>query len=101
MKYSTAIRNHAVEKYLMTYVYVCSVASVLSDSFRLLWTAAHQAPLSMGFFQQEYWSELSVSTPGDLSNPEMEPGSLSFPALANSLPLRHLGNAVLTLLCAN
>ena len=29
--------------------------------FVTLWTAAHQAPLSMGFFRQKYWSELPFS----------------------------------------
>ena len=33
------------------------------------WTVTHQAPLSMEFFRQEYWSELSFPTPGDLPNP--------------------------------
>ena len=48
------------------------------------WTAACQAPLSMGFSRQEYWSGLPFPSPGDLSDPEIEPGS---PALqADSLP---------------
>ena len=80
MKYSTAIKNHAVEKYLMAYVYVCSVASVLSDSFRPLWTAARQAPLSMGFPRQEYWSGLPFPPPEDLPNPGIK--SISFASLA-------------------
>ena len=47
-------------------------------------TIAHQAPLSMGFSRQEYWSGLPFPSPGDLLNPEIEPGS---PALqAYSLP---------------
>ena len=33
------------------------------------WTVAHQAPLSMRFSRQEYWSELPCPTPGDLPNP--------------------------------
>ena len=33
------------------------------------WTVAHQAPLSMGFSRQEYWSELPFPSPGDLPNP--------------------------------
>ena len=37
--------------------------------FANLWTLAHQAPLFMGFFRQEYWSELSFSPPGDLPDP--------------------------------
>ena len=49
-----------------------------------LWTVAHQAPLSMTFFRQEYWSGLPFPAPGDLIDPGMEPRS---PALqANSLP---------------
>ena len=48
------------------------------------WTLAHQAPLSMGFSRQEYWSWLLFFSPGDLSNPDIEPRS---PALqADSLP---------------
>ena len=47
-------------------------------------TITCQAPLCMGFSRQEYWSELSVPSPGDLPNPGIEPGS---PALqADSLP---------------
>ena len=33
----------------------------------------HQAPLSMGFFRQEYWSGLPFPPPGDLPNPGIEP----------------------------
>ena len=48
------------------------------------WTIAHQAPLSMGFSRQEYWSGLPFPSPGDLPNPGIEPRS---PALqADSLP---------------
>ena len=50
--------------------------------FVTLWTVAHQAPLSMGFFRQEYWSGLPSSPPGDLLNPRIEPKSLMSPALA-------------------
>jgi len=39
------------------------------------WTAAYQAPLSMGFSRQEYWSGLPFPSPGDLSDPRIEPGS--------------------------
>ena len=43
---------------------------------------AHQAPLSMEFSRQEYWSGLSFPTSGDLPNPGIEPMSLVSPALA-------------------
>ena len=57
---------------------VCSVSPV--PLFAMPWTAAHQAPLSMGFSRQEYWSVLSCLSPGDLPNPGMEPGSPAFQA---------------------
>ena len=37
--------------------------------------AAHQAPLSMGFPRQEYWTGLLFSSPGDFPNPGIEPVS--------------------------
>ena len=43
------------------------------------WTVAHQAPLSMEFPNQEYWSGLPFTPPGDLPDPGSEPQS---PALA-------------------
>ena len=48
------------------------------------WIVACQAPLSMGFSRQEYWSRLPFPSPGDLPDPGIEPGA---PALqADSLP---------------
>ena len=46
------------------------------------WTAVHQAPLSMGFSRQEYWSGLQVPPPKDLPDPGIEPNSPVSPALA-------------------
>ena len=46
------------------------------------WTVAHQAPLSMAFSRQEYWSSLTFPLPEDLPDPGMEPTSLTSPALA-------------------
>ena len=43
--------------------------------FATPWTAAHQAPLSVGFLRQECWSQLLFPPPGDLPDPEMEPQS--------------------------
>ena len=43
--------------------------------FATPWTVAYQAPRSMGFSRQEYWSGLPFPSPGDLPNPEIEPGS--------------------------
>ena len=47
-----------------------------------LWTVARQAPLSMGFSRQEYWSGLPFPSPGDRPNPGIEPTSLRSPVLA-------------------
>ena len=45
-------------------------------------TVACQAPLSMGFSRQEYWSGLPCPPPGHPPNPGIKPGSLMSPALA-------------------
>ena len=44
------------------------------------WTVAHQAPPSMGFSRQEYWSGLPFPSPGDLPDPGIEPGSRTLEA---------------------
>ena len=44
------------------------------------WTVAYQAPLSMGFSRQEYWSGLPFPSSGDLPNPGIEPRSPAFQA---------------------
>ena len=48
----------------------------------------HQAPLSMGFSRQEYWSGLPGLSPGDLLNPGIQPGSptLQADSLLSELP---------------
>ena len=55
----------------------CLVAK--SWLFVTSWAIAHQAPLSMGFSRQEYWSGLPFPFPGDLPNPRIK---LTSPALA-------------------
>ena len=61
--------------------------SGMSDSVTP-WTAAHQAPLSMGFSQQGFWSGLSFPSPGGLPDPGTEPASLCLLHWrADSLPL--------------
>ena len=63
--------------FLHIYVHTQSLHRV--QLFVTPWTTAHQAPLSMGFPRQEYWSGLPFPSPGDLPNPGIEPSS---PALA-------------------
>ena len=53
------------------------------------WTVAHQAPPSMGFSRQEYWSGVPFPTPADLLDPEIEPGSSALQA--DSLPSKPPG----------
>ena len=61
--------------------------------FATLWSAACQAPLSLGFSRQEYWSELPCSFLGDLPDPGIEPLSPMAPELqVDSLPLSHWGS---------
>ena len=56
-------------------------------------TVAHQAPLSVGFPRQEYWSGLPFPTPGDLPDPGIERLScVSCIGKADVLPLCHLGS---------
>ena len=50
--------------------------------FATLWTVACQAPRSMRFSRQEYWSGLACLPPGDLPNPGIKLASLTSPALA-------------------
>ena len=64
--------------------------------FATPWTVAHQAPPSMGFSRQEYWSGLPFPFPGDLPDPGIEPRSPAFQAdtLTSKLPgkpFKHLG----------
>ena len=56
-----------------------------------LWTVAYQAPPSMGFSRQEYWSGLPFPSPGDLPNPGTEPRSpaLEADALISEPPGKH------------
>ena len=54
-------------------VCVCVSCSVVSDS-AIPWTIACQAPLSMEFSRQEYWSGLPFPSPGDLPDPGIKPG---------------------------
>ena len=61
---------------------MCSVASAVT-----LWTIGRQAPLSMGFSRQEYWSGLPWPPPGRIPNPGIEPTSPASSALqVDSLP---------------
>ena len=65
-----------------THTHTCAVnCSVMSSSLRPDKTVARQAPLSMGFSRQEYWSGLTFPSSGDLLDPGIKPKSPESPAL--------------------
>ena len=69
-----------------THLCACVLSHV--QLFVTPWTVAHQSPLSMGFFRQEYWNGLPCPPPGDLPDPGIEPISPASPAVqADSLLL--------------
>ena len=63
--------------------------------FATPWTVAYEAPLSMGFSRQEYWSGLPFPSPGELPNPGIEPRSpaLHVDALTSDPPGKPLWRA--------
>ena len=67
----------------MAMIYMCMLSHFSRVRlFAALWTVAHQAPLSMGFSRQEYWSGLLYPPPGNLSYPVIKSVSLMSLALA-------------------
>ena len=75
---------------LLSSTHVCMLSRFFScvQLFRtILWSIAHQAPLSMGFSRQEYWSGLPFPPPGDLPDPGIKPCLVHWQA--DSLPLSH------------
>ena len=75
----------------------CVCACMLNhvQLFAAVWMRARQAPLSMGFSRQEYWSGLPFPSPGDLPNPGIEPASPSLQEDFTCWPIREA-----KLLCA-
>ena len=70
----------------------CLIVKSCPVSFATPWTVACQAPFSIGFPRQVYWSGLPFLSPGDLPNPGIK---LVSPAVqSDSLPLSHLGRPV-------
>ena len=77
--YSEPLRKpNLVYIYICVYVCVCEYGGLVAKLCPTLvapWTVAFQAPLSVGFCRQDYWSGLPFPSPGDLPNPGIEPGS--------------------------
>ena len=83
--------------YSLGYLMLMLSCSVMSDSV-IPWSVVRQAPLSMGFFSQEYWSGLPFPTPGDLPHPAIGPIFICIlHRQADSLPLCHLGIPIICL----
>ena len=66
-------KDHHSLRYVKVKVKVKSLSHV--RLFATPWTVAYQAPQSMGFSRQEYWSGLPFPSPGDLPNTGIESGS--------------------------
>ena len=76
--------RHTAKGLNYTCVHVCLSRFSRVQLFVIPWTTARQAPLSMGFSRQEYWSGLPCPPPGDLPDPGIKP---TFPVLlADSSP---------------
>ena len=69
-------------RYTLACMCVCKVTSVMCNSLQPYGLETHQAPLSMGFSTQDYWSGLPWPFLGYLLDPRIEPPSLMSPALA-------------------
>ena len=76
--------DRSFSKHLNLVLYFCMYAQSLSCVWLLAAprTVAHQAPLSMEFSRQEYWSGLPFPSLGYLPDPVVEPVSLASPAVA-------------------
>ena len=75
---------------LASLLYVYAQFLSCDQLFATPWTIACQAPLSMEFSRQEYWSRLPFPTPGYPPNPGIEPESLMSPALAGGFVAWHV-----------
>ena len=81
--------NWTLSTLLVLFVHACLV---MSDSVTP-WTMAHQAPLSMAFSRQHYWSRLPRPPPENLPDPGVKPAFPESPELQQILyPLSHLGS---------
>ena len=66
--------NFGSENVIIQALYILILEVKSFSCVRLFATVAYQAPLSMGFSRQEYWSGLPFPSPGDLPDPGIDPG---------------------------
>ena len=101
---------YLINVYLIIFTFMCSPLITRNSLLLLLslyhvrlfvtpWTVASQAPLSMGFPRQKYWSGLPFPSPGDLPNPGIKPVSTALAGrfFTTELP-RKPGNSIIKLL---
>jgi len=74
---------HGIGKAGLHNVMYCECVLSHVQFFATPWSVARQAPLSMEFPRQGYWSGMSCPPPGDLPDPGIEPASVASPALAS------------------
>ena len=74
---------HGIGKAGLCNVIYCECVLSHVRFFATPWSVARQAPLSMEFTRQGYWSGMSCPPPGDLPDPGIEPASVASPALAS------------------
>ena len=67
--------------YIYIYLYIHAQSLSCGPLFVTLWTVAHQAPLSMEFSRQKYWSDVPFPSPGDLPDLGIKPMSPASPVL--------------------
>ena len=84
MRFTQLVSQHMyffLINHLAVVLFILCVCSVVSDS-ATPWTVTYQAPLSIGFSREEYWSELPFPSPEDLPDAGIKIASLVSPALA-------------------
>ena len=83
---SSTLEAGSLKKHMSAWMHAQSLQSCSTVCntrlYATLWTVTHQAPLSMGFSRQEYWSGLPFLPPGDLPDTGIEPAVPVSPALA-------------------
>ena len=84
LQFSSVAPGHLVFIMFQVQLHVCMCLLAESCRIVILWTTARQAPLSMGFSRQEYWSGLPFPSPGDLPDPGINAASPAWQA--DSLP---------------
>ena len=82
----------AIAFIVVLFCYGGGLVTMLCPTLLTQWTVACQTPRSMGFSRQEYWSGLPFPSPGNLPNPEIDPGLLHCSQIVYWLNYKGKGN---------